>query len=210
MGWWVIGGIMLIAGVLALGVSFTTDKFGTSDFDEASTKYIPLQGGYETEYEYAAIGAEHKTFEITSGPVVKFQFSSTSFPYPSYRTNQEVGWWLSATLYKVGQAGDDEKIGVINADFWRAKGYEDGESWTESKLTDTTYVKGLEKGARYYFIFSAGPFVRNGRNYKTSVRLRTKVVSGAWNPKPLRYFSYGAIGFPAILLIIFLALRNND
>ncbi|MBU1238074.1 DUF4178 domain-containing protein, partial [Myxococcota bacterium] len=154
-GLWIIGGIMLIAGLLALIVSLSTDKIGEVVFDESSARHVAIRSFPEVEFEYPSVNGGKNTFTITKGPVVKFQFTSSLFPYPSYRSTQEVGWWLSATLWEAGTGGNDRKIGVIDADFWRAKGYDEGESWEEEKFVDTTYVKGLKTGQKYYLTFSA-------------------------------------------------------
>jgi Domain of unknown function (DUF4178) len=207
--WWVLAGIMAILGIIAAVGSYKLSSFGTVVFNKTLSKSVKLDSGREHEFKYVNLSGKPRTFEVKKGPMVAFKFTSSYFPYGSSR-NKESGWWLSASLFQVGGAkdGSDKLITVINADFWRAEGYDEGQ-WSESKMTDTTYIKGLKVGKKYYFEFTSGTNRSNGRDYSSVTRFSTKIIDNAWNPKPIRWFGFGLLGLGIIIMFILAAIKNS-
>ncbi|MGM0596653.1 MAG: DUF4178 domain-containing protein [Myxococcota bacterium] len=208
--WLKIGIVAFIVAAISFFIFLTLKQSGNEVFRGTVPGRVYVRGSLRTtKFTITDKKTKEKTFQITKGNLTRFTFKSGDFPY--HRSSvKEVGWWVSGDLYEVNPKGDDKYITTVNVDFWKAHGYEDTEHWHESKKTESVYLKDLEKGKVYYFKFTAGANKTNAKRYNRNIKLAMIVRQNVWYPKPFLYLAIvlGSIG--GIILIIFIAIKNDD
>ncbi len=194
--------IALIGGA-AFFFSIYAESFGTRVFRVAPQ--IRLRRNTPVTLEFKGLDGNRRTFKISKGPIVGFKFRSNSFG----GGRSDLGFWASATLYQVVEGGQDKEIGTMDVDFWFATWVEDGELSSEHKYRDVVYVDDLEIGKEYYLVVETDVNPSSSRS-SLGATLQIEVVDGAWDPVPIRRFSYGVLIFSVLFLAFCWFMVSDD